>query len=225
MNNNNAKICPYINSPNQTDSKKNIMSIKPTEYDKDFLNNCKLNQLFCSSATTNKGFVMDIKDFVIIIACLLDDMRYSCNSYLLNTTNITDRFIFENVPNMSMSMYFARWIKYTRPDANAIIIAIIYLDRFNILSDVKIYSKNIHSLFSIAMTLAIKYLDDRVASNKFYAAVGGIPLESFNKFEFLFLSLCSFDLYVSVDEYEKYFYKFQKNIKKFKETISSSGTS
>lgn len=65
-----------------------------------------------------------------------------------------------------------------------------------------------HSLFFrliiAAMLLTIKYNEDDYFTNEFYPKVGGITKVEISRFEYEFLALIEFNLYVGEDIYEKY---------------------
>lgn len=81
--------------------------------------------------------------------------------------------------------------------------AFILLDRFLTIRAIarSNYSiRNIVGIFLISLVVAIKLLEDEHYTNAYYARIGGITLQAFNRAEVDFFAVLGFDLYMCVDE-------------------------
>ena len=112
--------------------------------------------------------------------------------------------IFESkkTPKISIENYIERIITYSHIDKPSFIAMFIYLDRFAERCSLSI--KNIHKIIISSMLCAIKYCNDDIFPNTFYAKIGGISLEEINMLEICFYNKLSFNFFVSSNEYSKY---------------------
>ena len=94
--------------------------------------------------------------------------------------------------------------KYTNLEESTFIIALIYLDRFCELMEVKLTRFNIHRLFLTSVVLAIKYNEDNYFANSYYAKVGGITRLELNIMEEAYIKGMRYTLFVLDDIYNKY---------------------
>ena len=58
--------------------------------------------------------------------------------------------------------------------------------------------------------LAEKFYSDEFMTNNDYAIIGGIDINELNLLEREFLALIHFDLYITEEEYKKYFTKLRR---------------
>jgi hypothetical protein len=56
----------------------------------------------------------------------------------------------------------------------------------------------------VSSVIALKYNEDDIYSNKYYASVGGISMKELYALEVEFLKLINYSLFISDDLYEKY---------------------
>lgn len=59
--------------------------------------------------------------------------------------------------------------------------------------------------------LAAKTFDDHFYTNNHYARVGGVPVEELNLLEIDFIFAIHFSLYVSCDDYQRYYQEVYKH--------------
>ncbi len=63
---------------------------------------------------------------------------------------------------------------------------------------------NIHRIMFIAILISIKYNEDNVFKNDYYAKVAGVNLNEINKMEFEFINLLNFNVYIDPDVFKNY---------------------
>jgi len=109
-------------------------------------------------------------------------------------------------PAISISKYFKRLESYMKCSEECYVLALIYIDRITSrILDFKINSLCIHRLVLTGVAVAAKFSEDRYFKNSYYAKVGGISNKEFNMLEMSFLIYLDFKLFVSAEEYEKYY--------------------
>jgi len=108
-----------------------------------------------------------------------------------------------NEPSVSIQKYLHRIFKYTYLEKSSLIISLIYLDR---ICKYKIFltNYNIHKLMVISILMAIKYNEDSIYENKFYAKVFGINLKELNELEFEYIKLINFQFFINDLEFNQY---------------------
>jgi hypothetical protein len=67
----------------------------------------------------------------------------------------------------------------------------------------------INRLILVSVIIAIKYHEDHYYKNTFYAKVGGISIDEFNKLEKSFLEMIEYSLFIDNDTYNIYFNKLE----------------
>ena len=120
-----------------------------------------------------------------------------------------------NEPSVTIQRYLHRIFKYTFIEKSSLIISLIYLDR---ICKQKIFltNYNIHKLLIISILLAIKYNEDSIFENKFYAKVFGINLNELNELEYEFINLIDFQFFINELEFNQYLLFFDDYSKKYK---------
>ena len=63
---------------------------------------------------------------------------------------------------------------------------------------------NVHRLISISIIVAIKLLEDKYFTNKYYSKICGIDLSLLNQLEYEFICGLNFNLYIEKNFYYKY---------------------
>ncbi|CAD8212765.1 unnamed protein product [Paramecium octaurelia] len=121
-------------------------------------------------------------------------------------------FHSQKVPSITLENYMSRILRYTKCSEECLIIAFIYLGRIQELNqELQLNRQSAHRLLLIAIVLAIKYQDDDIFKNEYYAKVGGITMWELNDMEEQFLELLDYKLFVQQDLY----YQNLKKIKQF----------
>jgi len=102
-------------------------------------------------------------------------------------------------PEISISDYLERIIKFSPCSAECFLVGCIYVDRVVQYGKVQLNALNIHRLLLTSIMLASKQLDDTTYNNKYYSHVGGIELKELNLMECKFLVLINHNLYVDME--------------------------
>ena len=161
-----------------------------------------------SKKTDNK--ILDIK-YEFSLANIIQQI---INNY--EKLNQQKNSIFNlNEPSVTIQRYLHRIFKYTFIEKSTLIISLIYLDR---ICKQKIFltNYNIHKLLIISILSAIKYNEDSIFENKFYAKVFGINLNELNELEYEFINLIDFQLFINELEFNQYLLFFDDYSKKYK---------
>ena len=123
-----------------------------------------------------------------------------------NVTFDKEKSIFNSVATNKISIkdYMNRIHKYgpKNKDEVYLVVALVYVDKFLVSMDMRLNLFNVHRIWLVAYLLAIKFLDDDHYNNKWFASVGGIPLQELNDLEADFLHAIRFDL--RLDTYGEY---------------------
>ena len=84
-------------------------------------------------------------------------------------------FNANTIPSMSLLEFLKRLHKYTKYSAECLVIAIIYIDRYNLeLEDFRLNHFNVYKMVLVALLLAAKFQDDIYYDNKAYEFAGGV---------------------------------------------------
>ena len=105
---------------------------------------------------------------------------------------------------ISLSQYIKRINKYTEMGESTFIIALIYIDRICELSNIILTPFNIHRLICTSVLIAIKYNEDIIYENSFYADIFGIDSEELILLELKFLELINFNLFIHTKQFNQY---------------------
>jgi hypothetical protein len=112
----------------------------------------------------------------------------------LTPSNLT-RFHSRTPPNISLSDYLRRIVKYTSVEKSCLLILLIYIDRVcELHPHFTVSSLTVHRFLITAVTVASKALSDSYCTNSHYAKVGGISTQEINTLELEFLSLIDWHL-------------------------------
>eukprot|EP00189_Rhodosorus_marinus_P013074 CAMPEP_0184738284 /NCGR_PEP_ID=MMETSP0315-20130426/974_1 /TAXON_ID=101924 /ORGANISM="Rhodosorus marinus, Strain UTEX LB 2760" /LENGTH=190 /DNA_ID=CAMNT_0027205931 /DNA_START=216 /DNA_END=788 /DNA_ORIENTATION=- len=104
---------------------------------------------------------------------------------------------------LPLKRFVERMMKYISCSNSAYVVAFCYIHRImDHQKDLRICSNNSENLLFAATVTAVKYLEDCVHTNAFYAKVGGLSgCREMNRLEVQFLKLINFDLAVPAEEY------------------------
>ena len=121
-----------------------------------------------------------------------------------STAEKSDKFKGKKTPSISIENFIKRIIKYTSLENSTLILSLIYLDRYCEIANVKLTKDNTHRLIMMSIITALKFNEDDLYANAFYAKVGGITTEEFNHLELLFATGIQYSLFVKQEVFEKY---------------------
>jgi len=139
----------------------------------------------------------------------------SINNVLESVSIISSMICYDNTPDCRFGAFYAsraprisikdfveRILTYSKIDKATFIIMMVYLDRAK--DQLEFTYLNIHRLILGSLIAAIKYCNDDLYPNTYYARIGGINLEELNLIEINFCALLGFDFYVDRETYDKY---------------------
>jgi len=113
-------------------------------------------------------------------------------------------FSLESQP-FSMEFYVDRLVTYCNCSTSAFVVALAYLDKVQVkCRALSLTQQNCHRLLSTALLLAIKFLDDEVCKQDFYAQVFGLNTEELNQLELTMLKLLDWNLFFDHNMYNRY---------------------
>jgi hypothetical protein len=142
------------------------------------------------------------QEMIYLIGCVL--CEWTSNNAEQQSQRPVSKFHCVTLPIVSIPDYLARIRQYSTCSDACFLIAIIYLDRLQVMSPLTVDPLSIHRLFITSLMLAAKSFDDSHQRNSVYARIGGVSTAEVNALEVEFLSLINFDLLVSCDEYFQY---------------------
>ena len=123
------------------------------------------------------------------------------NAKLKKVKNI---FYSMKKPSISIKDYLTRIQKYTNLEDNTLILSLIYIDRLLNTTEIELNNYDVHKLLFTAIIIAIKYNEDEIYNNPYYAKIGGISGKDLNKLEFQFLLYLDYNLFVGDEEFQNY---------------------
>lgn len=107
-----------------------------------------------------------------------------------------------STPELSLSGYLERLAKYCKCGGECFIVALIYADQIS--QKIPITPRNAHRFFLACLLGAVKFYDDKVPLNAYYAKCGGVCLREMNRLERFFLKVAGFKLHVDPEKYAEY---------------------
>ena len=110
----------------------------------------------------------------------------------------------KNISKVTIRNYVSRLNKYFLNEQASLVVSLIYLDRICEITQIKLAQDNFHRLFLVSLVVAIKYTEDKYFLNSYYAKVGGVSLEDFNKLESEFIKAIEYFLYIDDEVFGKY---------------------
>lgn len=116
-----------------------------------------------------------------------------------NNNNIqrhNNSFYSTKVPQISIYDYLLRIKTYSQLEDTTLIISLILIDRFVQQSNIQLSYNNIHRILFTAVLISIKYNEDNIFTNNYYAEIAGVSVKELFTLENDFLSLVNFNLYI-----------------------------
>ncbi|KAI7900379.1 cyclin-domain-containing protein [Cokeromyces recurvatus] len=139
-------------------------------------------------------YAIDINYLTHMIADMLGRLISHNDLIPLTPSNLT-RFHSRTPPNISLSDYLRRIVKYTSVEKSCLLILLIYIDRVcELHPQFTVSSLTAHRFLITAVTVSSKALCDSYCTNSHYAKVGGISTQEINALELEFLSLIDWHL-------------------------------
>ena len=164
---------------------------------------------------TNKECMEYIsKENLKIISSIAINLEEIINDNYMNYRNLIieqDNFFTNFLPCISIENYLKRLFYYTKIDISTLILAIIYIDNFCELNGYILTLNNIYRIIMTSCLLSIKFNEDIIFGNSYYAKVGNFSVELLNTLEYEFYVKLNFQLLVNHDYYKKYYNYLSKD--------------
>ncbi|KAI8972010.1 cyclin-domain-containing protein [Mycotypha africana] len=156
-----------------------------------------------------------VTETIKMITCLIEKI-VKANDKLIHINKTPDQhlcFQANSIPTIDIHAYLTRIFKYCPCPNECFLSLLVYFDRMSSSPGIqqqqqhiplRIDSYNIHRLTIVGMMIASKFFSDVFFTNVRYAKVGGLPLEELNALEIEVLKLNSFNMFVSLEELQKY---------------------
>ena len=113
-------------------------------------------------------------------------------------------FNLKQIPKISVGDFIYRITYYSKIEDSTLISGLILLDRYCKKQKILLTIFNVHRLISISIIVAIKLLEDKYFTNKYYSKICGIDLSLFNQLEYEFICGLNFNLCIEKNFYYKY---------------------
>ena len=131
------------------------------------------------------------------------------NKNLENYSEILNRqssivFYSNIIPNISLYDYLLRIQTYANIEKSTLIISLIYIDRLCNTANITLTYNNIHRILFSAILLSIKYNEDNLYDNNYYALIAGVKAKELKILEYNFSKMINFTFYINKEDYEKY---------------------
>jgi hypothetical protein len=155
------------------------------------------------SAPSVEEFPEHVKSTVVTI---MEEILRENSSVKSEVINYQKQLTFysKKKANINIADYMERLIRYTRCEEASLITSLIYIDRICEETPLVLTESNIFRVVLASLITAIKYNEDEIYSNNFYAKVGGIPRDELDRIEYEFLKLINYSLYIKSDTFQKY---------------------
>lgn len=157
--------------------------------------------------------LVDISDevFTAAMTSLLEQLvTVNEKSGLARTCDDVDEslhlFFSRQLQTFSLESYVDRIVAHI-PSRQVFVTALAYIDRiFEGNNDMALSPANMHRVFTVAVLIAYKWLEDEPCSQDFFRSIGGIPsLDELNELEKRFLNQIRWRGFVQASLYESYY--------------------
>ena len=153
---------------------------------------------------TISSFIVTTDDIVSFISDnIVNKIIQNQRRYPNLKRKANDILYSENVPAMSIYHFFKRIIKYSRIEDSTLVAIIIYIKRFLHKQRYIINYNNIFNCILGLTVLAIKYNENVMFHNDYYAQIGGIDVKELNEIEYYLFEKIGFKLHILNDEYNE----------------------
>ena len=187
-----------------------------------------MSQILSKKISTTSKNDKNYKSIINILIKIIGDTIEKLVNYEQKIINLEDNYNnkislnLKEIPNITITNYLKRLIKYSNPELSTLILGVIYFDRICNNGNIILNIFNVHKLILISFVLAIKFNEEYFETNKFYSKIGGINLNSFNILEIKVLKIINYDLYVYEDIYLSYLNQFSNFLDKTFVNINNS---
>ena len=123
-----------------------------------------------------------------------------------------DPLYSNKIPKIKIEDYITRFFTYSKIEISTLILSYIYIKRFINKENYIISFRNIFRLIMSCTILAIKFNENKVYKNTFYAKVGGFDVDDLNNLEYNIFFRLDFNLRVLDSEFYEIILKIYKDI-------------
>lgn len=174
-----------------------------------FIDTCNEKSKIEGDYSDNSDAETNISKDESIIPEFLEEFSSFLNSIIKknysNQNGKADKiFSHSKPPKISIFDYLSRIQQYLNLNNSTFIIALIYIDRIRKKNAILLTKSNIHRLLLSAISIAIKYNEDVICKNSYYAKVSGITAKELDLLERKFILLIGFKLFVKDELFKKY---------------------
>ena len=145
----------------------------------------------------------ELKGKILFISSLFEKLIENNTSKLNNSIFNLKIFETEEIPTISINKYIERIVKYTNCEENTLILSLIYLDKI-CLKNIKLTVYNIHKFVFSSILVSIKFNEDKIYKNDYYAYIAGVSLKELNLMEDNFLQILDYQVFVKKNIFNKY---------------------
>ena len=144
---------------------------------------------------SNEQIISYISNEIVII--LIENKEKSKTQII----NKNDPLYSNKIPKIKIEDYITRFFTYSKIEISTLILGYIYIKRFINKENYIISFRNIFRLIMSCIILAIKFNENKVYKNTFYAKVGGFDVDDLNNLEYNVFSRLDFNLRVLDEEF------------------------
>ena len=155
---------------------------------------------------SNEQIISYISNEIVII--LIENKEKSKTQ--INNEN--DPLYSNKIPKIKIEDYITRFFTYSKIEISTLILGYIYIKRFINKENYIISFRNIFRLIMSCIILAIKFNENKVYKNTFYAKVGGFDVDDLNNLEYNVFSRLDFNLRVLDEEFYEIILNIYKDI-------------
>ena len=155
---------------------------------------------------SNEHIISYISNEIVII--LIENKEKSKTQII----NENDPLYSNKIPKIKIEDYITRFFTYSKIEISTLILGYIYIKRFINKENYIISFRNIFRLIMSCIILAIKFNENKVYKNTFYAKVGGFDVDDLNNLEYNVFSRLDFNLRVLDEEFYEIILNIYKDI-------------
>ena len=181
------------------DDNHNVIINTNASFDKD---SPQSNYSSCSSNSSQISF----NNFSIskLIYSISQTLHNIINQNKTNNEQRLSRFHSTEIPEISIYDYLIRIKTYSQLEDNTLIMSLILIDRFVQKSNIPLSYYNLHRILFTAVLISIKYHEDCIFDNNYYAEIAGVSMKELFYLESDFLCLLDFKLYIDSYLFDQY---------------------
>ena len=155
------------------------------------------NVEFIMNSLTNEQIISFISNDIVNI--LIENKENEKTDII----NDNDPLYSNKIPKIKIEDYINRFFTYSKMEISTLLITYIYIKRFIAKEKYIISFRNIFRLIMSCSILAIKFNENKIYKNSFYAKVGGFDVDDLNNLEYNIFSRLDFNLRVlDIEFYE-----------------------